>query len=156
MGNARVRRHAAGVAGIVAVAGLLAGGCGTHSAAASPDATRVDVRLHDFAIQLSRPRIPAGKVAFVVQNVGPSTHEFKIVRTNLAADALPMQPGGLSVNDDSAALHSVRDIDEVDAGDHTQLEVDLAPGHYVVYCNFEGHYLGGTRAAFDVVARGGR
>ena len=30
------------------------------------------------------------------------------------------------------------------------LVLHLAPGHYVLYCNLEGHYLGGMYAALTV------
>jgi uncharacterized cupredoxin-like copper-binding protein len=144
-------------AAAVAVAALALAGAGCSSkASAAPGAIRVDATVKDFTIRLSRTRVPAGDVVFDVTNSGPSTHEFKLVRTDLRASSLPLLPGGLSVNDDSAALHPVREVEEVQAKSHTEVVTHLTPGHYVVYCNFEGHYLGGLRADLDVVSRGTR
>jgi uncharacterized cupredoxin-like copper-binding protein len=144
-------------AAAVALAALAFAGAGCSSkASAAPGATRVGATVKDFTIRLSRTRVPAGDVVFDLTNNGPSTHEFKLVRTDLRASSLPLLPGGLSVNDDSAALHPVREVEEVEAKSHTEVATHLTPGHYVIYCNFEGHYLGGLRADLDVTSRGTR
>jgi uncharacterized cupredoxin-like copper-binding protein len=37
--------------------------------------------------------------------------------------------------------------------DHTQdLSVDLKPGHYVLFCNLRGHFMGGMFTDLEVVA----
>jgi uncharacterized cupredoxin-like copper-binding protein len=148
------RSALAPAAALVALA-LAAAGC-SSKADAAPGAVRIDATVKDFTIRLSRTRVPAGDVVFEITNQGPSTHEFKLVRTDLRATDLPMLPGGLSVNDDSAALHPVRDVEDAEAGSHTRLVTNLRPGHYVIYCNFEGHYLGGLRADLDVTTKGTR
>jgi uncharacterized cupredoxin-like copper-binding protein len=38
----------------------------------------------------------------------------------------------------------------LDIGDRRTLALRLAAGNYVLYCNMEGHYLGGMHAAFTV------
>jgi len=54
----------------------------------------------------------------------------------------------LSVDED--AVQSVGEISEVAAGENNTLSGHLTPGHYVVFCNLEGHYLGGMRAGIEV------
>jgi uncharacterized cupredoxin-like copper-binding protein len=85
-----------------------------------------------------------------VNNQAPITHEFVVVHTNLPADALPIGPDGLSVNEDW--LSPVGELDEVTAGDTGLLPLDLPPGRYVFFCNLEGHYLGGMHGVLEVTA----
>lgn len=139
---------ALGAAALVA----LAGGCG--SSKPSAHGTVVHISIKDFAVATSRTSLPSGEVTFDVDNAGPSTHEFHVVRTNLPGDALPLRPDGLSVNDQSAQLHSVGQVEAVKLGGHARLTLDLPPGHYVAYCNLEGHYLGGTFTQFEVTGSG--
>lgn len=108
----------------------------------------VDVTLKDFSIHASTPSAKAGPVVFNVYNQGPATHEFVVVRTDLPADRLPIAADGLSVDED--ALARVGEISEVNISTSEPLDLRLSSGHYVFFCNLEGHYLGGMRFAFEV------
>ncbi len=111
----------------------------------------VSVRLKDFSIRTS-PTVGAGQVALNVYNQGPATHEFVVVRTDLPDDQLPIASDGLSVDED--ALTPVGEISEVNVWTSHTLELDLAPGRYVFFCNLEGHYLGGMHATLVVSDHG--
>lgn len=113
---------------------------------------RLDVTEKDFAVKARRTTVTAGVVVLHVRNAGPSTHELNVDRTNDAPADLPLKPDGLTVNEDASSLHRVDSIEQLDLGDSGTLTLRLRPGHYVVYCNLEGHYLGGMHLAFDVVA----
>ncbi len=108
----------------------------------------MDVTLKDFSIHASTPSVKAGPVVFNVYNQGPATHEFVVVRTDLPADRLPIAADGLSVDED--ALARVGEISEVNISTSEPLDIGLSSGHYVFFCNLEGHYLGGMRFAFEV------
>jgi uncharacterized cupredoxin-like copper-binding protein len=108
----------------------------------------VDVTLRDFSIRTSTSTVAAGTVAFSIDNRGPATHEFVVVRTDLPHDRLPAAADGLSVDED--ALTGVGEISEVDIWTISTLELRLAPGHYVFFCNLEGHYLGGMSGTLVV------
>ena len=56
----------------------------------------------------------------------------------------------LSVDEDSPQIHVVTEDSELDIGESRVLVVSLPPGHYVFYCNLEGHYLGGMHASLVV------
>jgi uncharacterized cupredoxin-like copper-binding protein len=112
--------------------------------------TVVRATLSDFRIRASAASVPAGVVTLVVRDPGPSTHEFNLVRTDVPAGGFPLQSDGLSVNEDAPALHLVGSIESLDINDQATLRLRLAPGHYVMYCNLEGHYLGGMHASLDV------
>ena len=108
-----------------------------------------DVTIRDFKVRPSSPTAPAGVVTLSVSNIGPTTHEFVVVRTNLPDDELPIGADGLSVDEDR--LDDVDEIEGVEDGSTEQVTVRLEPGRYVFFCNFEGHYLAGMHAAVRVV-----
>jgi len=122
-------------------------GCRGTRRAAGPT---VGVIVHDFRIDPSRSTIAAGTVAFDVYDRGPSTHEFVIVRTSLPPDQLPLGTDGLTVDEESPLLEDVGEISDLNVGDSGQLLVHLSPGRYVLFCNLEGHYLGGMHALIQV------
>jgi uncharacterized cupredoxin-like copper-binding protein len=110
----------------------------------------VNVRLDDFNVRRDVTVVPAGTVRFRILNQGPSTHELNVVRTARAPDKLPLQRDGLTVNEDAPGLDHLDEAEGLDINDRRTLVLRLAPGHYVLYCNMEGHYLGGMHAAFTV------
>jgi uncharacterized cupredoxin-like copper-binding protein len=116
----------------------------------APLGTPVNVRLEDFKVRRDAAVVPAGTVSFRILNQGPTSHEFKVVRTDLAPDKLPLQRDGLTVNEDAPGIDLVDEVGGLDIDDRQNLALRLAPGNYVFYCNFEGHYLGGMYAALTV------
>lgn len=108
-----------------------------------------DVTIKDFKVRPSSPTAPAGKVTLSVSNIGPTTHEFVVVRTDLPDGELPIGADGLSVDEDP--LDDVDEIEGIEDGTTEQVTVQLKPGRYVFFCNFEGHYLAGMHAAVRVV-----
>jgi uncharacterized cupredoxin-like copper-binding protein len=124
--------------------------CAGH--ARVPTGRSVAVTERDFSIHASTATVPAGLVRFDVHSLGPATHEFIVVRTNLRADRLPIASDGLSVNED--ALDPVGELSAVDIWSTQTLDLNLAPGRYVFFCNLEGHYLGGMRGSIVVTGDG--
>jgi uncharacterized cupredoxin-like copper-binding protein len=125
---------------------LVLAACGPAEPASGPD---FDVTIKDFRVRPSSPTAPAGSVTLSVSNIGPTTHEFVVVRTDLPDDKLPIGADGLSVDEDR--LDDVDEIEGVEDGSTEQVTVRLDPGRYVFFCNFEGHYLAGMHAAVRVV-----
>jgi uncharacterized cupredoxin-like copper-binding protein len=93
--------------------------------------------------------LPARSVS-ASANGGPTTHEFLVVRTDRAPDKLPLQRDGLTVNEDAPGIDLLEEAEGLDIDDRRTLTLRLTPGHYVLYCNLEGHYLGGMHAALTV------
>ena len=116
----------------------------------TPSGTPINVLLQDFKVQRDAAVVPAGTVSFHIRNQGPTTHEFIVVRTDRAPDKLPLQRDGLTVDEEADGMKFLDDAEGLDIDDRQSLVLDLTPGHYVLYCNLEGHYLGGMYAALTV------
>jgi uncharacterized cupredoxin-like copper-binding protein len=116
----------------------------------TPSGTPVNVLLKDFEVQADAAVVPAGTVSFRILGQGPTTHEFVVVRTDRAPDKLPLQRDGLTVNEEAPGIDLLDEAGSLDIDDRQTLVLRMAPGHYVMYCNFEGHYLGGMHAALTV------
>ena len=107
---------------------------------------------HDFKITASTNSVPAGTVTLQVKNHGPSTHEINIDETSAGPGALPLLANSLQVNEDSSSLHNVGSLSGIRVGTTQDLTLRLKPGHYVLFCNLEGHYLGGMHVALEVTS----
>ena len=116
----------------------------------TPSGTPVNVLLEDFKVRQDAAVVPAGTVRFRILNQGPTTHQLNVIRTDRAPGKLPLQRDGLTVNQDAPDLDHLDDASGLDIDDRRTLVLRLAPGHYVMYCNLEGHYLGGMYAALTV------
>jgi uncharacterized cupredoxin-like copper-binding protein len=143
-------RRASAVLALGLLAALAAAGCTRGDAA--PQGRVVVVHERDFSLRTATLLVRQGLVTFRVTNAGPSTHEFNVDRTDLAADALPLRADGLSVNEDSKRLVNVGGMDDIRLGTTRDLTLRLTPGHYVLFCNLEGHYLGGMYTLLEVHA----
>jgi uncharacterized cupredoxin-like copper-binding protein len=141
---------------LIAIAGLLV--C-CSAPAASPGGT-VAATLKEWTISLSPAALSAGKITFTIANNGDKDHEFVVRKTDLKADALPLNAEGI-VDEESTAL-------TVPAGDPTEVEdiaagstdktltLTLPAGHYVIFCNVHDeenqllHYQKGMHSEFTV------
>jgi uncharacterized cupredoxin-like copper-binding protein len=138
-----IARNACLCAGVT----LVLAACGPAEPAASGPV--FDVTIRDFKVRPSGPMAQAGVVTLSVSNIGPTTHEFVVVRTDLPDGELPIGADGLSVDEDR--LDDVDEIEAVEDGSTEQVTARMGPGRYVFFCNFEGHYLAGMHAAVRVV-----
>ena len=128
---------------IAAVLVLAGGACSGH-ATTTPAGAVVRISEHDFQISARPWQVPAGTVRLVVSNLGPDTHELIVVR---ATDGpLPMRSDGLTVSEEALKPVTVGSLDGGAPGSVRDLVLHLRPGHYVVFCNMFGHYMGGMHA----------
>jgi len=123
----------------LAVAAVLVSGVG---AATTP--TKVTVKLKEFKVIPSVTTVKAGKVTFVVSNVGKINHEMVVVKTIVP-------PGKLKEN----AEHEVSEkgaVGEavVDHGKTGKVTLTLKPGKYQLLCNLPSHYTAGQYIGFTV------
>jgi uncharacterized cupredoxin-like copper-binding protein len=119
--------------------------------------TDVNVSLREFSIDPSPAFAPAGTVRFHVTNDGEEQHEFLVIRTELAPNALPRAANG-SYQENGEGTELLDEIEMVMPGETRELELDLNEGGHVLICNMveieddivEAHYAKGMYAAFDV------
>ncbi len=115
-----------------------------------PRGTLQNVLLKDFEVKQEATIVPAGTVSFRIRNEGPTTHEVIFVKTELAPDKLTLQDDGLTVDEEARGIKFLEEVEGLDIDDHQTLALDLTPGRYVLYCNLEGHDLGGMYEALTV------
>ena len=96
-------------------------------------------------------KLAAGSDSFSIKNAGAITHEFVIVRTDLAADALPVDADG-GVDEKETGTTHITETEGITAGGTGSLTVSLPVGQYVVFCNLPGLYKGGMHAGFQVTS----
>jgi uncharacterized cupredoxin-like copper-binding protein len=119
---------------------------GTATSATQATGTTTPVVLggeSEFAITIPES-LPAGPRTFDVRNEGAMPHELVVLRTDVKAADLPVEG---AVAKETGRVGGTADIPP---GGTATLEVDLAPGHYVVLCNVPGHYQGGMYADLTV------
>ena len=124
-------------------------GCSSSSSSSSGGGSTsggVSATEKDFSITLSSSTGTAGSTTFNISNEGPSTHEFVIIKTNDAPDALPVTNGSV----DESGLTIVDENEAVAPGTTPALTTNLDAGSYVIICNVPGHYQAGMHTAFTV------
>lgn len=106
----------------------------------------ITVTLSEWAVEPEVASVGAGEITFTALNEGSVAHEFVIIRSDLAADALPVESGIVPETD----VDLVAEIEQFPAGTSERLTVDLEAGSYLLICNIVGHYDLGMRVAFTV------
>ena len=99
-------------------------------------------------IQLDANHVKAGAVTFEVSNAPDTglTHEFVVLKTDLAADKLPVKNGQVP----ESQFKKMGEVEDIDPGKNKRLTLKLAPGHYVLICNRPGHYAMGLHTSLLV------
>lgn len=122
----------------------------TTPAAGGGATQAVAVTEKDFAISLAQNSAPAGQITFNVDNTGPSEHELVVIKTDLAPDQLPVDPDVYAVNVNAAGLTVEGQATNIAGGATATLNLNLAPGRYVLICNLPAHYQQGMHVGFVV------
>jgi uncharacterized cupredoxin-like copper-binding protein len=126
--------------GVSVLAALIATGCGGQAAISTGNTPIVNVTERDFAIA-APTTVQAGEVILRVRNEGPVGHELIVVRAPNAH--LPMRSDGLTVDEEGLQRSELGSLEPHDAPVTRDLDVDLTPGRYVLFCNMSGHFIGG-------------
>lgn len=120
--------------------------------------TSVTVNLTEYIVSPNPTSVAAGLVTFVADNIGGTTHELIVLRTDLAPDALPTRDDG-SVDGEGTGFETIGESDDVPLQQQRQFTAELAAGNYVLICNVVqqtatgttiAHYDQGMFAAFTV------
>jgi hypothetical protein len=121
-----------------------------------PDATELSVTAGDYFFEIDG-EVPAGKVAFVMENIGEEPHHMDIVRLRdgtTAADLEAAAETGLEAVD-ALIIGEVGSTAEAAPGASAVVNVDLETGVYGVGCFVRSpdgslHFEQGMRTVFTV------
>jgi uncharacterized cupredoxin-like copper-binding protein len=141
-----MKRTAIVAAAVVMLAGVACSSSSSSSSSAGSGAGGVSATEKDFSIVLSSSTGTAGQTTFNISNEGPSTHEFVVIKTDDAPDALPVKNGAV----DESGLTIVDENESVAPSTTATLAVNLQAGSYVIICNVPGHYEAGMHTGFTV------
>jgi len=125
----------------------------TPSATTAPSATpgggaptSLSVTMTEFAVKVDKSDAPAGSVVFKTTNGGTIDHELRVIKTDLAADKLPL--AGATV--DETKVQVAGTLEQLKASSSKDLTLTLQAGHYVLICNVAGHYQLGMHTDLTV------
>lgn len=141
--TARTRHSRLRLAALGGVLAIAATSCGGSGSGATGD---VIITLKDFSLTATPGTFAAGPISFGIDNDGPSVHEFVVLRTDDAPDALPVENG--VIPEDQIDL--IDEVEDLAPGTSSSLDVNLDAGAYVLVCNLPAHYEQGMFAAFTV------
>jgi uncharacterized cupredoxin-like copper-binding protein len=132
--------------GAVVIVEAIAVGGGVASATVhSASAMRTtSVKMSDFAFKPAHLSATGGRLRVTATNKGKMSHEFVLIRTKRAANALPMK--GKRASEAGA----VGEIPEQKPGRHASHVFKIKPGRYVYLCNVPGHYKAGMYGTLTV------
>lgn len=104
--------------------------------------------LKNNSIQLDTSQVKAGSVAFEVSNAPDTgmTHEFVVLKTDLAADKLPVKNGQVP----ESQFKKMGEVEDIAPGTSKHMTLKLAAGRYVLFCNKPGHYSMGLHTSLLV------
>ena len=128
----------------VSVAALIVSCAGSQSQSLPSD-VQVMVDMKDYSVTVTPPTFKAGTIKFGVRNLGAMAHQFDLIKTDLAADKLPVDNANAKAKEDGL----VKQLLNIPAGKVATISGDVQPGHYVIICNVAGHYQLGMRAEFN-------
>ncbi len=126
----------------------VANGEPTATAEVPPGTIEVGLIDPNWAVTASPAAVPAGDLTLTVENQGSLIHNLRVIRTDLAADQLPLDSTGFAVDEDN--LNVVLSVAELSSGQSEDSDVTLEAGGYVLICNVPGHYDSGMRIALTV------
>ena len=109
----------------------------------------VGVQMTEFKIAADKPSVAAGSVTFNVANNGAIPHEFTVIKTDLAPDALPSVGGSVDIAKAGTQVGQIPDS-QLGAKKSGSITLNLVPGKYVIICNIPGHYDAGMHTALQV------
>jgi len=106
----------------------------------------IDVTLGEWAVAVGEDHVHSGEIVFSISNEGAVPHEFVVVDSDLAANALPTE-GGIV---DEAQVEVIGRAAEMAGAGTAELSLNLAAGSYVLICNVPAHYDLGMRVALTI------
>lgn len=106
------------------------------------------IRVTERDFHISAPAVVStGNLSLHVENEGPDSHEFIIVRMK---GELPLRADGLTVNEEALQSVNAGTLEPGETGTVRDLRLHLTPGTYQFFCNMAGHYMAGMHGRLVV------
>lgn len=119
-------------------------------AGAKADEQSITVSMTNFVINILPLNIHSGRAQFTIENDAADTmHEFFLVKTDFPPNELPLESDG-KIDEDSRKIHKIITAEDINPGESVSVSVKLRPGHYVYFCNIDGHHMMGMLGEFTV------
>lgn len=134
------------VGAILAMSGCA--GSQVSGGARAAGGTLLGITEKDFHISATLARVPAGAVTLRIHNQGPDQHELIVALAR--GTGPPIRADGFTVNEDALQSSEPGSVTPQQPGGTEDLNVQLAPGRYELFCNMEGHYMGGMHTMLTV------
>jgi uncharacterized cupredoxin-like copper-binding protein len=132
------------LSGVVSIVAIACGG--SDGGGDDPAGGDVVVDMEDFSLDAAPGTHTTGTVTFTIRNGGPSVHAMTIIRSDVAADALPVENGLIP----EGQVDVVDEETDIPPGADATLSTTLDAGSYILVCNLPAHYESGMYAAFTV------
>jgi uncharacterized cupredoxin-like copper-binding protein len=118
----------------------------SNSASSDPQAsgTATNVSMTEFKFAPEALSARPGRLPVRVKNNGSAPHEFVVIRTTKAADALPTKGA------EASEAGAIGEIPEQQPGKTASHTFNLKAGKYVFICNVPGHYKSGMYGTLTV------
>jgi uncharacterized cupredoxin-like copper-binding protein len=94
----------------------------------------VAVTLVEYQLKPIPTSVPGGSVKFTARNIGKATHQFMVVKTDLAPTDLPKKADG-SYDEAAPGAEMIDNVKDIAPGTTGTLTLTLDPGKYVLICN---------------------
>ena len=125
---------------------LVAAACAAPAPEADITKGQIRADLKESAIALTSTTVRPGQVTFIARNIGTIAHDLIVIKTDLAADKIPVDGQTQKAKTDGR----VDGVEEIPPGQSRNLRIDLPAGHYVVICNVPTHYQLGMHTELNV------
>ena len=112
-----------------------------------------DMSKVTMGIALSTEAVKTGQVTFEVFNSSKDmVHEVIIARLKDMTTPLAYLATDRKVDEEKSEYH-LGEVSELEPGMTGALRLELKPGHYLIYCNIQGHYMAGMWTILTVRTR---
>ncbi len=132
------------VAACVAVL-MLASAC-SAAPAETGETPSFFVEMSDYKLVLDHATVTGPHIVIGIRNHAAMVHELKVIKTDVAADQLPIDGAAAKAKEDG----KVGELLNIPGGASRRLVAELPAGRYVLICNVAGHYQLGMRVALEV------
>jgi len=121
---------------------------GSTSSSTSDGSTGASVAatVKDYEVIIDPTSVAAGEVNFAITNEGPETHEFVVLQTDTAPEALTVEDGIVP----EEGITVAGEVEDIAPSTEANLTLTLEAGPYVIICNIEGHYEQGMHTSLTV------